>query len=42
MVRRLATLKIQIHLSDLKVKKFFNLNLLQYFKYDLFIISKQS
>ena len=42
MVRRLAMLKIQTHLSDLKVKKFFNLNLLQYFKYDLFIISKQS
>ena len=34
MVRRLATINIQTHLSDLKVQQFFNLNLLQYFKYD--------
>ena len=51
MVRWLATLNIQTHLSNLKVQKFFNPNLLQYFKYDhaltqahhyLLIISKQS
>ena len=34
MVLWLATLNIQTHLSDHKVQKFFNLNLLQYFKYD--------
>ena len=34
MVRRLATLNILTHLSDLKIQTFFNLNLLQYFKYD--------
>ena len=33
-VRRLVTLNIQTHLSDLKVQKIFNVNLLQYFKYD--------